>query len=464
MKKIPAIILTAALFIGTCHITGYASQYQTGPGVPAFPQNIRMDGVSLSMMQASYWDSFPEGEKVLMTPAEIKAENAANMQKSDCCMNDLSALSETYNGIAMRKSLASFEAPAKLYLNGELLPASYYERYRANIAGAPAAPVMNTRYGFCTNRSSLKSLPNAEWLADDPTDPEWDNTVNSPVLVGEPLAAYLTTADGAFTYVKSEYCDGWMPTADLVLCRSKEEWELNRNPEQFIIVTGAEITTEESYQPSHSMRILEMGTKLALCDEPVQTVDNRWNWYNYVVYYPGRGADGLYEKQKMLIPFGSDVSLGYMKYTRKNVIDLAFKCLGKRYGWGGSMNAQDCSSFVREIWLCFGFVLPRNTTWQKKMVATVTDIGGMDARSKGIALDAAGPGSIVQFSGHEMLYLGSRDGKHYVISDTSSLAEDTENGLQKRRVRSVIINSLEDTKRANGKAWFDELNAIISLP
>lgn len=75
-----------------------------------------------------------------------------------------------------------------------------------------------------------------------------------------------------------------------------------------------------------------------------------------------------------------------------------------------------------------------------------------------------GPGSIVQFSGHEMLYLGNHDGRHYVISGVSSLVEDTENGQEKRRVRSVVLNSLEDTKRANGKTWFEELNASIALP
>ena len=464
MIRITAIFLAGALFTATCHLTGYASQVPTGPASPMLPDNIRMAGVELSMLQASYWNTFPGGEKVLMTPEEIEAENTANLQKEDCCMNDLSALPETFDGIAMRASLAAFENPGKLYKNGELLPDSYYDRYRKNISGTPAAAVLNTGYGFCSSRSSLKSIPNEEWLSDDPTDPEWDNTVNSPVLVGEPLTAYLTTADGVFTYVKTEYCEGWMPSADLVLCHSKEEWELARDPEKFIIVTGPEIITEESYQPAHSQRVLEMGTKLELCDEPVQTVDNRWDWYNYVVYYPGRGADGLFEKQKMLIPFGSDVSMGYLKYTRKNVIDLAFKSLGKRYGWGGSMNAQDCSSFVREIFLCFGFVLPRNTTWQKRMIASVTDLSGMDANSKGAALDQAGPGTIVQFSGHEMLYLGSHDGRHYVISDVSSLVEDTENGQEKRRVRSVVLNSLEDTKRANGKTWFEELNAGIALP
>ena len=128
------------------------------------------------------------------------------------------------------------------------------------------------------------------------------------------------------------------------------------------------------------------------------------------------------------------------------------------------MNAQDCSSFVREVYRCFGFELPRNTTWQGNMKATITGLKDLNQRQKTAALDMAAPGSILQFPGHEMLYLGTSNGKHYVINDVSSLAEDTGSGLMKLRVRTIIINSLEDTKRANGKTWYDELTQIITLP
>ena len=463
MKRFTTALISAALIL-TAAFPGLASTYHVGPAEPGVPENVCMTNVTVPMMQASFWDTFPGSDVTLMTLPEIQAENDANIHNPACCMNDLSALPETFNGIAMRERLVNFEDPGKLYLNGELLPASFYDRYRANIAGGRAEETMNTGYGFCISRSSLKSIPNTEWLADDPTDPEWDNTVLSAVLVNEPLTVYLATADGAFAYVKTEYCEGWMPTADLVLCHSKEEWEEARDPERFLVVTGPEVMTEESYVDAHSQRVLEMGVKLALCEEPVQTVDNRWDWCNYVVYFPGRGADGLFEKQKMLIPFGADVNVGYLRYTQKNVIDLAFKCVGKRYGWGGSLNAQDCSSFAREIYLCFGFILPRNTTWQGKMKATVIDLTGMNEKNKAAALDQAAPGSIIQFPGHEMIYIGHRDGRHYTVNDVSSLAEDTADGLKKRRVRSVVVNSLEDTKRANGKSWYTELATIITLP
>ena len=463
MKKITALLISSIILIVTISNTCLASQYIVGPGFNKVPENVRMDNVSLAMMQASYWDEFPGSEKVLMNPAEIEAKNAANFANPDCCMNKLSELPATFDGNKIKASLAGFSNPTGLYVNGKPVPVSYYEGLRANINGARVSAEMPLLYGFCTNRSELKSIPSAVWLSDDKTDPEWDNVVLSAVLIGEPLAVYFSTADGAFTYVKSEICDGWIPTQDIVLCHNKQEWEAAQNPENFIVVTGPEIITEISYDAAHSEVIFEMGTRLELCEEPVQYVDNRMSWCNYVAYYPGRGADGFFEKQKILIPFASDVSVGYMRYTQKNVIDLAFKSIGKRYGWGGSMSAQDCSSFAREVYLCFGFCLPRNTTWQRQMKADITDLSKMNSGEKSRALDGAAQGSIVQFPGHEMIYVGEKNGKHYVVNDVSSLAEDTADGLTKRRVRTVIINSLEDTKRANGKTWFDELNSIITI-
>ena len=51
----------------------------------------------------------------------------------------------------------------------------------------------------------------------------------------------------------------------------------------------------------------------------------------------------------------------------------------------------------------------------------------------------------------------------YTINDVSSIAmpNDETGKLTKMRGRCVVINGLRDTKRTNGKTWFDELTRII---
>ena len=461
-EKRAALSVLTAVFLLAGAFTGLAAELRLDPGTGYIPQELFMDEVRFSMINASYWTDFPGADKVVMSQTDIQALNEDCLNNSDCNMNRLDAIEPVFNGIELRSKLAAFSDPGKLFLNGQPVNDAYYETLRAQIANAPVSASMPVGYAFCLERCVMRSIPCAEPLSDDASDPEWDQLALTAVLYNEPLVAYFTTANGQFTYVKSVLCDGWVPTAGIVLCHNKEEWMAACSPEHFLIVTGDKVQTEKSYNAAHSELTLEMGNRLELCYDAQQTVDNRMNWYNYVVYAPGRGADGLYEKQKMLIPAGSDVHIGYLPMTQEKIIEQAFKSLGARYGWGGSENAQDCSSFVREVYQCFGLCLPRNTTWQGAINTEKVNLGAMSVPEKKKALDGIPAGSILQFPGHEMLYLGTRNGKYYTINDVSSLAQDTEAGLKKMRVRTVVLNSLEDTKRANGKTWLEELtNAIV---
>lgn len=454
--------ILAAMFVFSGIQSAFASINISGPGYDNVPHEMLMDDVGITMLNASNWTAFPGAGLILMNDRQIKELNEKCLDTSACCMNRLEAIGSAFNGVKMRTALASFSDPENLFLNGAPVPSSYYQSVRANIAGAPVQENMVLGYAISLKRCMMKSLPSPEDLSDDVTDPEWDNLVLTSVQYNEPLVVYFTTADGKYAYVKSVLCDGWVPTDCIVLCHDKEEWKKAYDPEKYLIVTGDRIQTEMSYVQVHSELTLEMGVKLELCDDGTQTVDNRMNWCNYVVYAPGRGADGLYEKQKMLIPAGSDVNVGYLPMTQKNIVSQAFKSLGTRYGWGGSMNAQDCSLFVRDVYSCFGLCLPRNTTWQGAMPVEKVDLSKMTDEQKKRALRDLPVGTILQFPGHEMLYLGEQNGKFYTINDVSSLAVDTETGLKKVRVRSVVVNSLEGTKRVNGKTWLNQLtNAII---
>lgn len=461
MKNLIKLSVTAVVIVLACAFACQAATFEIGPGGDPIPPEMMMDEVDPSMMNASYWSDFPGSSRTVMGYERINALNEDCLNNKDCNMYRLDEINPEYDGVSMRSKLANFSDPQKLFLNGAPVPGSYYQAVRAQIAGAPVNSSMNVGYGICIKRCAMKSLPCAEELADDVTDPEWDQLALAPVLYNEPVVAYITTANGEFTYVKSVHCEGWVPAECIVLCHNKEEWKAASDPENFIIVTGDRIQTENSFNAAHSDLTLEMGNKLELCYDGEQTVDNRMNWYNYVVYAPGRGSDGLYEKQKMLIPGGSDVHIGYLPMTQKNIIDQAYKSLGTRYGWGGSAEAQDCSSFVREVYLCFGLCLPRNTTWQGAINTKKIDLSVMTVEEKKNALSGLPAGTILQFPGHEMLYLGVRNGKFYTINDVSSLGKDTEDGFKKMRVRSVVLNSLGDTKRPNGKTWLEELTKAI---
>ena len=412
------------------------------------------------MMQADYW---VKGDSIILDASAIGALNDANYATPATNMKRLWELPDTYDGASLRSNLAAFENPKNLYLDAKPVPASYYEAIRKNIAGAKAQSDMHVGYGIMTSRDVMKNLPTIDDLSDDLTDPEWDNTALSAVMIGEPVLTYLTTADGMFTYVKGTICDGWVQTASVALCKDKAEWLGAQQPDDFVIVTGAEIRLEDSPAcPAVSDLSLEMGTKLAV-SKRTGGVNNRMSWYNYVVDVPVRAATGSYSTVQAMIPANRDVHVGFMPFSQKALIDQAMKALGNRYGWGGSLHAQDCSGYVRQVYQCFGAELPRNTTWQAAMPVRKVEFKDMSAEEKSAALKDAPAGAILQFPGHEMLYLGADGDDFYTINDVSSIAmpNDETGKLTKMRGRCVVINGLRDTKRTNGKTWFDELTRII---
>lgn len=421
-----------------------------------------MKGVNAEMLTPSYWCKDNESKQILMTAEEIEKFNQNNVLTSETSMTDLSAMEPIFEGVQLRSALASFEAPGELYKEGQKVTEEDYETIRSNIIHGEAKEQMPLQYGIITKRTVMKSLPCEEPLSDSTDDPDWDELCLSCVQVNEPVVCYLHTADGKFSYVKSQICSGWIPSEDFAICKSKQEWEEAQHYEHFLVVTDDEITLEASYaNPKISELSLDMGTVLALCNESGM-IGNRASWYNYVVFIPTRDADGFYSREKALISANEDVSVGFLELTKENICKQAYKCLGNRYGWGGSLEAQDCSAFVREIYLCFGMRLPRNTTWQGKMPVQVIDLASCTTQEKETIFDGVPLGAIVQFPGHEMLYLGKVKGSYFTINDVSSLfIENSSHEREKWRVGSIVINDMGQTYRTNGNSWLEEVNKVI---
>ena len=424
---------------------------------------IKAPNVISEMCVPSFWTAKQnDADKVIMTESEISALNRKILDTPATNTNDLANQPETYNGRQMADLNADFESPSGLYLNGEPVPESYYQAIRDNIKNAPVTENMRIKYGFAVNRTVMKAYPYSDYLSDDPSDPEWDNLVSSGILVNEPLVIYSTTADGKFSLVKSVCCSGWTPTEDIAVCADKSEWEKAMDPEQFVVVTDQKIYLEPSADSELNEKMLTMGTKLELVDDYSGKVAYRLPWNNYVVKMPARGDDGSFYQKTALIPANRGLSVGYLSYSESAVISQAFKSLGNRYGWGGMMNSQDCSSFVREVYRCFGLELPRNTTWQAATPTDVTDMSAMTNDQKKALLDTLPPGTILIFPGHEMLYIGKDNGLYYTINDVSSLVSPAAPAGGVIRPRSVVLNDLS-TLRAKGTTWLDNLTYAVVI-
>ncbi len=422
--------------------------------------------VTSPMCKAGYWNArFETSDALLLTPEQIAQLNRRIMETPAANVMDPAALPDTFDGPALAAAMSAFPSPVGLYLNGQPVPEEYYEAIRANIRDAAVFSDMPLRYGFAVNHTLMKAYPYGDTLSDSPDDPEWDDLANSGVPVNEPLAVYFFTADGKYAYVRSAICPGWVPAEDIAVCQNKAEWLDARNMSQILVVTGEKVYLESSLDdPQASEKMLAMGTVLELVSMPDAAVSDRMSWYNYVVRLPFRNEDGSFSQRLALIPANRDVSVGYLPFTSGNILSQAFKSLGNRYGWGGMLHSQDCSAYVRDVYRCFGLNIPRNTTWQSAMPVQITSLTEMDTEAKTAFLRTLAPGAILQFPGHEMLYLGEADGRFYTINDVSSLLSPLEPAetRSRLRVRSVILNDLS-TLRTNGHTWLEQLSAAIEV-
>lgn len=429
-------------------------------GTANIDSTVKAPNVTSEMCRAQFWlDKTWNAGKIILTPSEIEALNKRIIETDGTNMYELADLPATYNGTQKAQALASFESPAKHYLYGEPVPESYYQAMRDNILNADVSDVMELKYGVCVNRTVMKGYPYSDYLSDSASDPEWDDFVSAAINVNEPLALYMTTADGEFTLVQSRICSGWVSTADIAVCADKAQWAAATSFNDRLVVTDEKIYLEDSSDAALAQKMLSMGTVLELDNSYADKIASRLPWNNYVVKLPARNADGSFSQKYAMIPANRDVNVGYLPYSAENIITQAFKLLGNRYGWGGMLNSQDCSSFVHDVYSCVGLNIPRNTTWQAKMPVDVTDISDMTDDEKKSLLNRTPIGAILQFPGHEMLYLGENNGLYYTINDVSSLVyPDGTGGVI--RPRGVIVNDLS-TQRANGTTWLNNLNRVI---
>lgn len=417
--------------------------------------------VTSAMSSPSYWT---KDDKVLMTWEEIETLNAMNIAEKNTNMNNLLSQPETVNGITLNENLKkSSQADAEYYLKwtylGEdtLATQEDFDPMIANTQNPNASASQAVRYGVAVHRTELRAFPSEVQIWDDPKDPDFNYQFLVSVRVNEPLVITSVSKDGKYYLAKSVCCSGWVPAEDVAVCRDREEWlsAWDLKPENVLVVYGDKVYTQKSnYSPETSSLLLTMGTVLEIApvSDPNELIDNRAAYQNYAVWMPIRKEDGSYAKKRTLISEHAAVSEGYLPMTEKNIAMIAFEALGNNYGWGGSLLSEDCSAYIRNIYKCFGLELARNTTWQQAMPVAKVNMTDMCREERLKVMDSLPLGSILYFSGHEMMYLGSENGKYYVVSAISSIRIPGHTGTQ--RIRSIVINTL-DIQRASGATWLD---------
>jgi len=430
--------------------------------------------VTKEMSNPNYWKSRAQSvNKELMTFDEIKKLNQSIINEKETRVYDLETIQKPLKATTVEKFESNGEL-RQLYIDGEKINQKDYIKKFEEALKTSKFPDGTERgikvyYGVITKRADMKCWPTDDVIAYSTTDPD-DETQSYALNVNEPIVIRdVCVVDGkTFYYSQGKVCSGWINSENIAICSSKEEWtnawKIDISKKDFLVVLQDKITLESSLsQPETSDVKLMLGAILKLVPQNKipQNMGERGPWNNYVVYLPTRDKNGKYVRKYALISEHYNISCGFLPMTQANILDIAFTCLGNRYGWGAMLGAMDCSAYTRAIYQCFGLELPRNTTWQQKTPGKVKDISKLSETEKQKYLETVPAGSLLYFTGHTMMYIGSESGRAYVINAAGSLS-NSDGVLNVRRMYSVILNPLT-ARRGSGKTWLSGINSVLTI-
>jgi len=396
-------------------------------------------GMSEVQLSPNHWvDKLTQDTTPLMTQTSITQFNQNLIQNNPHIVDPL-AMDDRLSKAELLEKIRSISKPSKhkrFYDNGEQLNKNDYAAYIESTNQNAVKADNTVRFGLVVRRSMLRTFPTLDRIFKWGKDRDLDRFQASGLFPGDAVAILHASKDGQWILVQNYNYLAWMPKADVAI-GNKAEISAFKNDDDFIVVTGSKAFT--NHVPNHlpnstalSNIQLDMGIRLPLAkrSEYNNALYGQNPFANYIVKLPTRNAEGKLALALVPIPRGQDVRVGYLPFTKQNLVTQSFKFLGERYGWGHDYNGRDCTGFIGEIYKSFGLLMPRNSGQQAK-----GDYGRNHFFAKETtkaeklkAIENLQVGDLIYIPGHVMMYLGQDNSKPYVIHDVKGLSYIDESG------------------------------------
>ncbi len=271
--------------------------------------------------------------------------------------------------------------------------------------------------GIIVKRANLRAFPTNKHLYDDQELQKFDTIQESELLVNTPVIEIHESKDRAWAFVISPFYVGWIEKENMAYA-SIEDWNYFINNQNFIVITAKSYLCGEIS--------LDMSVTLPLINVTVE---------EYGLALPIQDSNNIVAISKITIP-KIVARIGFLEYTYENLFCQALKYKDSDYSWGGLDESVDCSSFIANVYRCFGFYFPRNTSSQKISIGKGIILNG-ENNHKLKLIEKYVP-CLLYRPGHVMLYLGKVNGEPYIIhaSGKSLIVELT-------RIDDNILNTLD---------------------
>ncbi|MBF0570722.1 MAG: SH3 domain-containing protein [Candidatus Omnitrophica bacterium] len=408
-------------------------------------------GHSLRMMKtAGYWiGRHPSPDAVIMSPEQIDQFNARLRSGTNLMANeangpiekkltkDIFTLIQDLKTESLlediEKTLSGIMSKGYYTAAGVRDDVDFMDNIKRNMNLSGVVIGVAPRYGLVVHYASQRFLPTKQGLYEEKDEFDFDQLQNSALDVGTPVAVVHSSADGLWYYVLTSISDGWVEARDIALGDVNQVREFAGDKDFAVIIKPkADIFLNESMTNYYDY--VRMGVHL-----PLSSVDSG----RVTVNVPVMAADGTLLVKEAYMN-AEDVNPGFLPMTARNIYKQALMMLNQPYGWGDMYGEQDCSRFLQMVFATMGIALPRDSKDQMQVSSRVVDFDEKsNDRKKITAITKAPAGNtLLAMKGHIMLYLGTVDGKPYVIHDTTGYKQAVDQKEVNFVIDRVIISDL----------------------
>ena len=325
---------------------GCVSVLQRFPGFQRFPgitEEMQLlvpaegpvPGVPPEADFADFWTrKHPDPDGLILTAEEIEEFNAGNPENG-LTMVDIADMPEKIEGANIRKYLSDYAGYLKdsnFFVTGKIpLETAERERIIALMDTSGVAEIITLRFGVVLSRTMGREWPSHIPLMNEENDNEFDYGVTASLDTGTPVALLHTSKDGRWSFVKSPWFMTWIPSS-AVAFGDIETVKKFVHCDHRLVAVGDRISVFYSPEERAAIGSIQMGSYL-----PLRTVGSDF----CEVLFPGRAKNGTLAAHIGYVRRSSDMSVGYLPYTARNVYRQCFTLFGRRYGWGGMYGDRD---------------------------------------------------------------------------------------------------------------------------
>ncbi len=428
------------------------------------------------MLKPAYWiEKIGDAEKLILNDERITEFNKKSFRKMkykgfEEWLYDLKKYPKKITKEKLLNTMKSYSSkkvfPSKTCydIHTNKIPKTVKKEvlYQANFDGIPDEILVE--WGILVKREDVKAFPTDTVFAEESKGIDFDLFQLTVLPVGSPVVILHQSKNGKWYYIQSMIYKGWVKKENLALAKNKKEVFDYANSDKFLIVTESRIETEPNpFIKEISNILFQMGDKIPLIefDEipesiPINNLHAQSPHGCYVVKIPVKDEEGHLEFRLALIARSNDICEGYLPYTRRNIIQQAFKLLGERYGWNGMFKRRDCSQFIMNVYKTMNIIIPSYTRMQEEGAAGKSiEFSGSIQRRESV-LNKLQPGDPIHLKGHVVMYLGKVGENHYIIHSGYGYRVKNKDGrIKPVTVLGIFISEVHQLLMSEEKSYLE---------